>query len=135
MLQLSVLLIMVVTTFGLPLSSALSDNKEYKPLSELNNWEAENPFPVYEYDFFTPELIWDYQGVIPVIKNEGKFNWPQESTFGVLVAEDHLEDFKKDFEGYELKAVESYDMNPKGKPDRSHKTRLARTLYLVRKLP
>lgn len=131
MLQLSVVLIMTVCCFGIPLSSTFNKNPEYKDLSDLKFWEMENGLPVYEYDFFTPELVWNYQGLLPVIKNEGSFNWPEEGEFAVLVAEDHLEDFIADFEDeYYYTPAGFYDMNfpPKG---RGYKTRLARMLFKV----
>lgn len=134
-LRYSVVFIMSVTCFGLPLSGALQLNENYQPLSALHAWEEQNNVPVFEYDFFTPELIWSYKGVIPVIKNQDKLSMPQATKFGVLVAEDHLTNFKKDFAAFDLEAIADYDMNPKGKPDRAHKSRLARTLYLVKKLP
>jgi 4-amino-4-deoxy-L-arabinose transferase-like glycosyltransferase len=130
----SVVLVMSVICFGLPMADSLSYNPEYKALSKLRSWQKEqNDLPVYEYDYFTPELIWSYQGTLPVIKNQGEFFWPEEDSFGVLVAEDHLEDFLEDFKDYNYAPAGFYDMNPQKKGESGYKTRLARMLFKVSK--
>ncbi|PKA82171.1 4-amino-4-deoxy-L-arabinose transferase-like glycosyltransferase [Ulvibacter sp. MAR_2010_11] len=122
-----------ITCFGMPMAKALTINDEYKGLSQLNTWQAETGLKVYEFTFFTPELIWDYGNTIEVLKKEDDLTIPTEARFGVLVTEEETELFKRTFSAYKIEHVTRYDMNAKGKEDRSHKTRLWRDLYLVEK--
>ncbi len=131
---LTIAFIATVICFGMPMAKALTVNPEYKGLSQLNSWQNETNLEVYEYSFFTPELIWDYGDTIEVLKKEDGIAIPSEATFGVLVTEDETADFFKAFEGYSIEKVTYYDMNAKGKEDRSHKTRLYRDLYLIKKV-
>ncbi len=130
---LTIAFIATVICFGMPMAKSLTVNPEYKGLSQLNSWQNETNLEVYEYSFFTPELIWDYGDTIEVLKKEDGIVIPSEATFGVLVTEDETADFFKTFEGYSIEKVTYYDMNAKGKEDRSHKTRLYRDLYLIKK--
>ncbi|GHC55223.1 ArnT family glycosyltransferase [Ulvibacter litoralis] len=131
---LTIAFIAAVTTLGLPLVNAITVNPEYKPLSLLNNWEAETNLKAYEFTYFTPELIWDYGDTIEVLAVDGKINIPSENAFGILVGEEETERFKTTFKDYSVEKVTRYDMNPQGKENRSHKTRLYRDLYLVKRL-
>lgn len=126
--------IVAILCFGLPMAKALTINPEYKPLSELQEWQKEAKVTVYEYTFFTPELIWDYGGTIEVLAKDGKIDIPSDDQFGVLVSNDDIDKFNKTFEGFSVEKITRYDMNAKGKDDRSHKTRLYRDLYLVKRL-
>ncbi|MBZ0327866.1 MAG: glycosyltransferase family 39 protein [Altibacter sp.] len=130
---LTVAFIASVICFGMPLAKTLTINPEYKGLSQLNDWQADTNVRVFEFTYFTPELIWDYGDTIEVLKKEDGIAIPSEVAFGVLVAEEDQELFRKTFSTYSIEKVTRYDMNAKGKDDRSHKTRLWRDLYLVRK--
>lgn len=130
---LTVAFIASVICFGMPLAKTLTINPEYKGLSQLNDWQADTNVKVYEFTYFTPELIWDYGDTIEVLKKEDGITIPSEVAFGVLVAEEDQELFRKTFSAFSFEKLTRYDMNAKGKDDRSHKTRLWRDLYLVRK--
>ncbi|RMA57923.1 glycosyltransferase family 39 protein [Ulvibacter antarcticus] len=130
---LTIAFIASVTTIGLPLVSAITINDEYKPLSLLNDWQASENLKVYEFTYFTPELIWDYGDEIEVLAVDGKINIPSEKRFGLLVGEEETEKFKEVFSAYTIEKITRYDMNPQGKEHRSHKTRLYRDLYLLQK--
>lgn len=129
----TVLFVMAILCFGLPMAKTLTINPDFKGLSQLHQWEEQTNYKVYEYDFFTPELIWDYQGVIQVLKQEGELTLPMQPRFGVLVAPDKIPQFKQDFKGYFIQEETRFDMNPKAESEGSYKTRLARTLFLVTK--
>ncbi|RDK84776.1 ArnT family glycosyltransferase [Marinirhabdus gelatinilytica] len=128
----TIVFIAVIMCFGMPMAKALTINPEYNPLSELNDWQAQNNnIPVYEFTYFTPELIWDYGKPIPVIMNFGIENLPKEESFAVLVAQEDTEKFKKMFADRNFQKVERYDMNAKAPGESSHRTRLWRDLYVV----
>ena len=124
--------IAVIMCFGMPMAKALTVNPQYKSLSELHQWQTQhNNLPVFEYSYFTPEMIWAYGKPIKVILNHGELNIPNEPTFGVLVDENALESFKETFNNYTIKKVMRYDMNANAPETRSHRPRLWRDLYVV----
>ena len=130
---LTIIFIVSVIWFGLPLSKALADNPEYKPLSDLKALSEQQHLEIYEYSEITPEMIWDYGGKMKVLKEGSAVTIPSERQFGILVSEDALNDFKKSFQNYEIDLSTRYDMNPKGKDSRTHKPRLYRDLFFVTK--
>ena len=130
---LTIAFIVTVIWFGLPLSNAITNNPEYKPFSELQAWEKQQNLKVYEFSDMTPELIWDYGKKMQILKNGDEIVIPEENKFGVLVSEEKMQLFKETFPNFKTKRVTRYDMNPKGKNSRTHKTRLYRDLFIVTK--
>ena len=125
--------ILAIMCFGLPMANSLTHNPEYKSLSELNSWQDETNLKVYEFGDFTPEMIWDYGKPIPVLSKDGEKDYPSESRFGVLVSENNQKRFLRQFKDYEVDKVERYDMNQQAPGHRTHRPRLWRDFYLVRK--
>jgi 4-amino-4-deoxy-L-arabinose transferase-like glycosyltransferase len=130
---LTIAFIAAVISFGLPLVDSIANNPEYKPMTELKTWQSKTHLNVYEYTFFTPELIWDYGEPIEVLTQNDQLKVPSEEQFGILVSEEETPSFIKAFENYSLKKITRYDMNPQGRDHSSHKTRLWRDLYVVRR--
>ncbi|MDC8006249.1 glycosyltransferase family 39 protein [Aureisphaera galaxeae] len=130
---LTIAFIASIMCFGMPMARTLTVNPEFKGLSKLNDWQQETSFNVYEYAGFTPELIWDYGKPIKVLKQDEKVTIPAETSFGLLVAEEHLKQFQQSFPNHSFEKITRYDMNPKGPGQRSHRPRLWRDLYLVTK--
>ena len=135
--HLTILFIISVLVFGMPIAKALTVNPEYKSLAQLNDWQAETELAVFEFGGFTPELIWAYGKPIQSLKNnEGvvqKSLTDDHASFGVLVSEDNLKLFQRTFEDYQVEKVTRYDMNPQGPGERTHRPRLWRDFYLVTK--
>ncbi|NND63109.1 MAG: phospholipid carrier-dependent glycosyltransferase [Flavobacteriaceae bacterium] len=129
----TILFIIAIMCFGLPMAKTLTVNPEYKSLALLKEWQNEAQVNVYEYGGFTPELIWAYGEPIEVLKKDERVNIPKESTFGLLISEDHEENFRKTFQDYHIEKITRYDMNPKAPGERSHRPRLWRDFYLLRK--
>lgn len=130
---LTIAFITMVIWFGLPLSAAITNNPEYKPLSELHAWEKQQNLKVYEFSDMTPELIWDYGEKMSILKTDDTVSIPEENKFGVLVSKEGLQSFEKTFSNFNVEKIVRYDMNPKGADSRTHKTRLYRDLYIVTK--
>ncbi|RFN60009.1 ArnT family glycosyltransferase [Marixanthomonas ophiurae] len=130
---LTIAFIASIICFGMPLAKTLTINPEYKSLAKLNDWQQKTNLNVYELTYFTPEMIWEYGQPIEVLKKDERFKTPNEATFGVLVAEPDKEYFRKQFEGYSIEKVTRYDMNPNAPGSRTHRDRLYRDLYLVKK--
>ncbi len=130
---LTIAFIVAVIWFGLPLSKAITINPDYKPFSELHNFEEKENLKVYEFSGMTPELVWDYGEKMEMLNIEGEFKTPTENRFGVLVSEESLEHFKQVYPNFKREHIGRYDMNPKGPDSRTHKTRLYRELFIVTK--
>ncbi len=130
---LTIAFIVTVIWFGLPLSAAITNNPEYKPFSELQAWEKQENLKVYEFSDMTPELIWNYGEKMQILKNGDEIVTPEENQFGVLVSEEKIQLFKETFPNFKAERVTRYDMNPKGKESKTHKTRLYRDLFIVTK--
>lgn len=128
---LTILFIISVLCFGLPLTGALVHNPEYNSLSKLNDWQQKTELEVYEFGGFTPEMIWAYGKPIEVLSKDGAVKIPGEAAFGVLIAQENLSHFKKTFANYSVEKVTRYDMNPQAPGTRTHRPRLWRDLYLV----
>ncbi len=130
---LTIAFIVAVIWFGLPLSKAITINPDYKPFSELHNFEEKENIKIYEFSGMTPELIWDYGEKMEMLNKDGEFITPAEDRFGVLVSEESLEHFKEVYPNFKREHITRYDMNPKGPDSRTHKTRLYRELFIVSK--
>lgn len=128
---LTIAFIVSITCFGMPLAKSTTVNPDYKPMSQLKEWNKTKKLPIYELTFFTPELIWDYKNNIPVLHNGEEVVIPREETFGLLVAEHDKELFEKTFKNYQVEKIDRYDMNPQPEGNRQHKTRLWRDFYVV----
>ncbi len=130
---LTISFIITIICFGMPIAKSVTSNPEYNEISKLKNWEDDTGLPVYEYTYYTPELIWNYDNKLEVLAVDGEIQIPFEDSFGVLVDKENTELFDKTFSKYKTEKVKSYDMNPQPADSRSHKSRLARDLYLVTK--
>ncbi len=130
---LTIAFIVAVIWFGLPLSKAITINPDYKPFSELHNFEEKEKIKIYEFSGMTPELIWDYGEKMEMLNKDGEFITPAENRFGVLVSEESLEHFAEIYADFNREHITRYDMNPKGPDSRTHKTRLYRELFIVSK--
>ena len=130
---LTISFIISILCFGLPLAKVLTVNPEYKSLEKLNEWQAETQLEVYEFGGFTPELIWAYGKPIEVLSKNGEVKIPEAASFGVLIAEENLNDFERRFVDFSVEKITRYDMNPQAPGERTHRPRLWRDLYLVKR--
>lgn len=128
----SIAMIVVIVLFALPMAPTVSQNPEYKPLSELAQWSQKNSIKIYEFGGFTPEMVWDFGKPIPGLLKDGVLILPKDSVFGVMVSEDNLNRFKKEFSKSQIELIERYDMNPQGPGQRTHRPRLWRDFFIVR---
>ena len=123
--------IVAIMCFGLPMAPALTVNEEFKSMAALNDWESETGLKAYEYDSFTPELVWAYGKPMTQLKYDDQLQLPDTSAFGILVHEENQEILETIFKDFDKEFIQRFDMNPKGREDRSHKPRLYRDLYLL----
>jgi len=127
----SIIFIITVMCFGLPIAKEISPNKDYRGSKILNHHIQTLNVPVYEFYNFIPEFIWEYGKAIPVLYSEGRYKIPQEDSFILLVkdAEGEIKTFKGLFQNYHYEQIDSIDINQSGKK----RNRLKRKLYYVSK--
>ena len=125
--------IVAIIWLGLPLADVFKDNASYSRLSEMKEWQQNEKVEVYEYTYFTPELIWDYGKPIEVLTQNNELKIPSENRFAILVGEEELPAFIKAFAAYKVEKIRRYDMNVRAEGHRAHRTRLFRDLFLITK--
>ncbi len=131
---LTIVFIVAIIWLGLPLADVFKDNASYSRLSEMKEWQQQEKVEVYEYTYFTPELIWDYGKPIEVLTQNNELKIPSENRFAILVGEEELPAFIKAFTAYKVEKIRRYDMNVRAEGHRAHRTRLFRDLFLITKI-
>jgi len=130
----SIGMICAIMVFGMPLSKLVIANPAYKPLSEISVWQSNTKRNVYEYAVISVEMVWDYGEKISVIKRDEAITIPKGSSFGVLVSKEQQASFLETFKDFSIEKIMRYDMNSAAVGTKSHRTRLWRDLYLVRRI-
>jgi len=127
----TILFIIAVICFGLPLAKEINPNTDYRGPEILNTHLQTYNVPVYEFFDFAPELIWEYGKAIPVLHDGNVFQTPKENAFLLLVedSEGELNIAHSFFENFHLQQVDSIDVNPVTKK----KPRLKRVVFYVEK--
>ena len=119
-----------IVWFGLPMADKININPAYNSAATIDNHLKKYNTKVYEFNTFTPEIIWDYGKPITVLTQGGEVEVPRGNKFLVLT-EAHLSDsLQQVFKLYKTTKIDSVDMNPVGT---KHKRRLYRELYLIEK--
>ncbi len=127
---LTVLFVVSLAAFGLPLSESLNKNEAYKSINSLHQFEKSHNIISYSIGEITPELLWDYHGILKDIYKNESLEIPSESSFGLLLTNEDREIIKSHLnKDYDLKLIETYDLNVGSKK----KERLIREYYLVSK--
>jgi 4-amino-4-deoxy-L-arabinose transferase-like glycosyltransferase len=128
----TILFLASLVCFGMPLSTITFQNTAYKSFTVLKQWEAQTKIPVYEFAYFTPEIIWEYGSNIPVIFNQNQTTTlPEEETFAVLVGVDDESSLQEAFKNYSIQKVSRYDINIHDPSHKNYNGRLWRDLFLV----
>jgi len=130
---LNVAFIAAIMCFGMPMAKTFTVNPNYTSFSKLSNWSTQEDIKVYELAAFTPELVWAYGEPLPILLGDDGVGIPSDTPFGVLVSGNDQALFNETFKDYSVKKIRRYDMNPQPADNRSHKTRLWRDLYVVRR--
>jgi hypothetical protein len=99
----------------------------------MKEWQQNKKVEVYEYTYFSPELIWDYGEPIEVLTQNNELKIPSEDRFAILVGEEELPAFTKAFVDYKVEKIRRYDMNIRAEGHRAHTNRLFRDLFLITK--
>lgn len=123
-----------IILFGMPISKIAFANPAYTPLSEVSIWKSNTKSNVYEYAVISIEMVWDYGEKLSVIKRDNVITIPKDVSFGVLVSKEQNASFLDTFKTYSVEKIMRYDMNSAAEGTKSHRTRLWRDLYLVKRI-
>lgn len=127
---LSIFFLISIIWFGLPMADKINVNKDYNSIVNIDKHLKKYDAKVYEFNTFTPEIIWEYGKPIPVLTREEKVKTPNPNKF-LILTETYLSDsLKQVFSNYKTTKIDSVDMNP---VSTKHKRRLYRELYLLEK--
>ncbi|HSQ46069.1 MAG TPA: phospholipid carrier-dependent glycosyltransferase [Lutibacter sp.] len=127
---LTILFVVSLGAFGLPLSKSLINNNEFRSINALHQFEKSNKITTYSIGEMAPELLWDYNGILKDIYKNKSLEIPSEPNFGLLLMKDDVVSIKSELNhGYNLKHLETYNLNVGSKS----KERLIREFYLVSK--
>lgn len=125
---LTILFVVSLAVFGLPLSNNLNNNPEFKSIYSLHQFEKSNGINSYSIGEIAPEMLWDYKGTLKDVYKNEILEIPSEQNFGLLVANEDKEIIKAQLnQDYNLKRIETYNLNVGSKS----KERLIREYYLV----
>ena len=127
---LTILFVVSLAAFGLPLSNNLNENPEFKSIHSLHQFEKSKGINSYSIGEIAPELLWDYKGTLKDIYKNEILEIPSEQNFGLLLTNEDEEIIKAQLnQDYNLNLIETYDLNVGSKK----KDRLIRKYYLVTK--
>ena len=127
---LTILFVVSLGAFGLPLSKSLNANTEFKSIHSLHQFEKNNQITCYSIGEMAPELLWDYNGILKDIYKNETLKIPAEPDFGLLLMHEDVKIITAQLhQDYNFKLIETYNLNVGAKK----KPRLIRELYLVSK--
>ncbi len=126
----TLIFMVAVVMFGLPISRAITHNPDYQGLDKLLHWQNAHNIPVFEFDEASPEMIWDFGKPIPLWQNTLNID---RDTFGLLAMEESREKVMNQFHGYKVEKIGYFDINTQGRSRGGHRSRLYRDFYLITK--
>lgn len=126
----TILFVVSLGAFGLPLSKSLNNNTEFRSINTLHQFEKSNKITSYSIGEMAPELLWDYNGILKDIYKNETLKIPAEPNFGLLLMNEDAEIIAAQLrQDYNFKLIETYNLNVGSK----NKERLIREFYLVSK--
>ena len=126
----TLLFVVVLLLFGLPISKNFNKNGSYNSISKLQNFEQQQNITTYSIGDVTPEMLWKHNHKIKNIYKNELLNLPEDLNFGLLIMNNSVEKIKLELkQDYNLKLIEVYDLNVGSRK----KERLIRQFYLVSK--
>ena len=127
---LTILFVVSLGAFALPLSKSLNANTEFKSIHSLHQFEKNNQITCYSIGEMAPELLWDYNGILKDIYKNETLKIPVEPDFGLLLMHEDVKIITAQLrQDYNFKLIETYNLNVGAKK----KPRLIREFYLVSK--
>ena len=113
-----------------PIAMILDKNSAYKSMTEIHSFEKKYNVSTFSCGDLSPELLWDYKGIIKNIVVNNIIKLPSQNKFGILITEKDRLLLPKYFDkNYTIQYVETYDLNLSSKT----RQRLVQQLYLISK--
>ncbi|UMQ43885.1 MULTISPECIES: glycosyltransferase family 39 protein [unclassified Chryseobacterium] len=130
----SVILLMTATgIFGIPvLDKMLSNNKNFKSLTNIKGKLQHENVKLYSYSEYSPEVWFRYQEILPEIKTEDPKTFPKEKEFYVAMNTNQPE-FIKNLEelGWKVTYVDTFDDNEEALPSKNYTDRKIHYVYKI----
>jgi 4-amino-4-deoxy-L-arabinose transferase-like glycosyltransferase len=127
---LTILFVVSLAVFGLPVSKSLTKIEAHNSINALHQFEEKEHIISYSIGEMTPELLWDYNGIIKNIYKNKSLEIPSEQNFGLLLMNKDIEIMTYQLgQDYNFRLIETYNLNFGSKS----KERLIREFYLVSK--
>lgn len=121
-----------IMLFGFPMIDLISPHRNDPNINDLRNYEKDKDIAIYEASGILPELVFAYGKPIPIVTAEEELLTKSNTEeFGILVEGKATPEFKDKFKSYQLKLIETFDLNPANTKKKN--SRLIRNLYLLTK--
>ncbi|WP_434035364.1 ArnT family glycosyltransferase [Formosa sp. 4Alg 33] len=107
---------------------------QYNEIATLESEAKTQDLKVYGMNYVSPEMLFLYGDVLPIIKDdEHELQFPRETRFGLLTNE--LNTSEKDMIEalYTMQLVKTYDLNAADPTSRKHNSRLVNYYYILNK--
>lgn len=119
----------IVVISILPIYKTVLNNPYYSSVQKALAVENQFGIKTYGYSSVSPEIVWDYGKVIPLIQKDSvKFNLPKEVRFGLMVGIPDTISFMKQFPMYHFERVYQINLHYNKK-----KGRLVENYYIASK--
>ncbi len=130
---LTILLLASIMFSVLPsLSRFQNKNKAFAPISNLKAEADKQKLKVYLLDNMSPEMMWDYGAIIPLVeRKEGNFVFPNEKRFGLIVNDKQVLLNSHAKEKYTIEEVATYNRNIAKVGARRHTVRNINYFYIL----
>lgn len=126
---LSIVFILCITTFGLPLATALSVNTNMRLPETVQPGIEQTQLPVYVFNNEMVEILWSYGENIPVVYHEGMINLPTETKFIIISPFECNEELYAFFENYNLEQIDYIDLNTMQSNQRHYNKRFIANVF------
>jgi 4-amino-4-deoxy-L-arabinose transferase-like glycosyltransferase len=126
---LSIVFILCITTFGLPLTTALSVNTNMRLPKTVQPEIKQTQLPVYVFNNEMVEILWNYGENIPVVYHEGMINLPTETKFIIISPFECNEELYAFFENYNLEQIDYIDLNTMQSNQRHYNKRFIANVF------
>lgn len=123
----TVMLQVIVIAAAFPLAKSFLYNPDYANAQQVKNMVTRAAVPLYTFNDISPEIVWDYGTIIPVLT---QMNTPARP-MGILVAAADTILFKQKFAGYQVQKQGYIDLTSGKSGLVSGTSRLCLNFYMV----
>jgi len=129
---LNVLFFMMLLSLGLPLLNTFKSQNFNSP-RDLLLFAETNQIEIYRFGSISPEMIYEYGDKLKSIQTDKGVKLPKQEQFGLLTTDSRINKISDFINQYEIKKIETFDLNISEESAKSHKDRLQNSFYILRK--